>query len=188
MRVSSVGLTVPDYLVGRMTRVQFTSAPDRGTVNCTVPPHRSSPSKCGLISVSSSCSTSTFPSCRRRWRAQWIGSCQPRRRRPARLPRCAKVKTQGSGDFSPMWAGQAASLGRAFACLRAHENACRRRIGAHACPWCGAGLFRHDAQARSPGIAGLDAGRRLSKGNTAPRQPLPDRGQGIGVGRFEREQ
>ena len=26
----------------------------------------------------------------------------------------AKVKTQGSGDFSPMWVGQAASPGRAL--------------------------------------------------------------------------
>jgi nitronate monooxygenase len=32
----------------------------------------------------------------------------------ALAPLRAKAEAQGSGDFSPMWAGQAASLGRAM--------------------------------------------------------------------------
>ena len=50
----------------------------------------------------------------------------------ALAPLRAKAEAQGSGDFSPMWAGQAASLGRALPAGELTEDARRRGAGAAA--------------------------------------------------------
>ena len=45
----------------------------------------------------------------------------------ALAPLRAKAQAQGSGDFSPMWAGQAAALGRAMPARELTAQARRRR-------------------------------------------------------------
>ncbi len=80
----------------------------------------------------------------------------------ALAPLRAKAEAQGSGDFSPMWAGQAASLGRAHAGRRIDQAARRRGAGADARARGPSGRREGD-QARTmrdagaPRIGGLDA-------------------------------
>ena len=50
----------------------------------------------------------------------------------ALAPLRAKAEAQGSGDFSPMWAGQAASLGRALPAGELTRTARGRGAGADA--------------------------------------------------------
>src|SRR5262249_2394990 len=77
----------------------------------------------------------------------------------ALAPLRAKAEAQGSGDFSPMWAGQAASLGRDMPpgqLTKALAAQALERMRALARSKTYLGLGTGDAQARPPGVGGRD--------------------------------
>ena len=108
----------------------------------------------------------------------------------ALAPLRAKAEAQGSGDFSPLWAGQAASLGRDMP-RRSTDQGGRRR-GARANARARGiedvkGLRARDAQMRPPGVEGRDARGRNREFLAGLGQPRLRRLESGGIGGLERK-